>query len=564
MSGSNTAAIIVAVFAVLMTTSVWFLGIGEEQPGQKKAKAYHMKVHYIDAFQLYDVIKLPKEPMFMGEANDNHVTWALFFFKPYCGACRRVRPVLESLAGLVEDTHKLRFAAIDCVKYRVFCEKEKVDKHPRIVLYSTRGGRDRYQTAAWSGMLMAWEVFTWFKQMQYQSKIHKSIIWPTDTEVAEGLLNFKKKGLTQVDHVINDIATLNRTAYLVDIKFALHQGLVDSVFKGKSELSGSRLRVMLKWLEVVNRAYPEQETRDRIMLLHDTLKLKKSWPIDDYEAAVKEWGGIEVTDNDWEFCKIKGPGIGGYPCGLWTLFHVLQANTNRQQAADTLKTIQAWITMFFGCTECAQHFNAMWIQDKGDDQKSDIDCALWLWHAHNKVRARLYKEDDTTTGKTQWPEVEQCEECFDEKARNGTASYQLTTTDYHKEQWREGFVFQYVQEIYCYQSDLLPCASFWDPSDDGKEKDYTWQYIGIGTLCIIVLALTGWFVCYDAHGDDDDENEALKAALRAEAAGMGLGRYDEGDTSHDDDEGDDHEGDDHEGDEGDHDGDQSEDDDGDK
>ena len=42
----------------------------------------------------------------------------------------------------------------------------------------------------------------------------------------------------------------NATGYLTDIELALHQGLVDAIFKGQTELSGARLRVLLKWLEV--------------------------------------------------------------------------------------------------------------------------------------------------------------------------------------------------------------------------------------------------------------------------------------------------------------------------
>ena len=144
-----------------------------------------LQVHHIDAFQLYDVIKNPKEPVFQGAPNNEKIVWALFFHKPYCGSCRRVRPVFEALGSLVEETHTLRFAAIDCVKYRIFCDKEGIDKQPRIALYhptKSSKGVSRAQNGVWSGMLMPWEVFNWFKTMQHQGKIPSKVKWSVSDE----------------------------------------------------------------------------------------------------------------------------------------------------------------------------------------------------------------------------------------------------------------------------------------------------------------------------------------------------------------------------------------------
>ena len=48
--------------------------------------------------------------------NDKNVSWAVFFHKPYCGACRRVRPVFHALAKTTNSSEYLRFASVDCVK----------------------------------------------------------------------------------------------------------------------------------------------------------------------------------------------------------------------------------------------------------------------------------------------------------------------------------------------------------------------------------------------------------------------------------------------------------------
>ena len=44
------------------------------------------------------------------------VSWAVFFHKPYCGACRRIRPVFEALASNTNATEHLRFGTLDCVR----------------------------------------------------------------------------------------------------------------------------------------------------------------------------------------------------------------------------------------------------------------------------------------------------------------------------------------------------------------------------------------------------------------------------------------------------------------
>lgn len=49
-----------------------------------------------------------------GGPNGASVVWAVYFHKPYCGACRRLRPVVEALGATVA-AQDLRFAAVDCV-----------------------------------------------------------------------------------------------------------------------------------------------------------------------------------------------------------------------------------------------------------------------------------------------------------------------------------------------------------------------------------------------------------------------------------------------------------------
>ena len=65
----------------------------------------------------YKTVLYPEHEWDLGGPNDANVTWAVFFHKPYCGACRRIRPVFHALGNKVNSSEHIRFASLDCVKY---------------------------------------------------------------------------------------------------------------------------------------------------------------------------------------------------------------------------------------------------------------------------------------------------------------------------------------------------------------------------------------------------------------------------------------------------------------
>ncbi len=100
----------------------------------------------------------------------------------------------------------------------------------------------------------------------------------------------------------------------------------------------------------------------------------------------------------WMGCRGSETRYGGYPCGLWTLFHTLtvgQAATktrDESQAREVLLAMSGYVRHFFGCRDCARHF-ALMADDQGEKRnaailaevRSDRDAVLWLWKAHNRV-----------------------------------------------------------------------------------------------------------------------------------------------------------------------------------
>ena len=116
-------------------------------------------VHIHDGGDLFDHIVAPRswDAPFASGPNGGDVVWAVFFYKPYCGACRRIRPTVEALAATVEDWLHLRFAAVDCVRHSYFCTAVNADETPIIHLFKkdpTSG--KRAVAASWRGMLVSY------------------------------------------------------------------------------------------------------------------------------------------------------------------------------------------------------------------------------------------------------------------------------------------------------------------------------------------------------------------------------------------------------------------------
>ena len=81
------------------------------------------RVVHLSAGDLYNTIISPtegKRTWANAGPNGPDVTWAVFFHKPYCGACRRLRPIFEALGRSTNETGTLRFAMYDCVVSFIF------------------------------------------------------------------------------------------------------------------------------------------------------------------------------------------------------------------------------------------------------------------------------------------------------------------------------------------------------------------------------------------------------------------------------------------------------------
>jgi len=125
---------------------------------------------------------------------------------------------------------------------------------------------------------------------------------------------------------------------------------------------------------------------------------------------------------EWVGCRGSRPTTRGYPCALWTLFHVLSvaaadanagADEEKVDGREVIDAMAKYVKSFFGCRECASHFDTMVNEDLDDSVQSYDDVILWLWKAHNKVNQRLKgaSSEDPQAPKIQFPDIPTCLSC---------------------------------------------------------------------------------------------------------------------------------------------------------
>lgn len=238
-------------------------------------------------------------------------------------------------------------------------------------------------------------------------------------------------------------STLNTDfVYYSDLEKTLKTSLHTEITRFKT-LTGEPLQALLDYLDVLITSFPSRgNLKEYLMNLYTSLKTRKTWSGSEIYELVKnletEHAPVYTTNNlEYIRCKGSQPKFRGYTCGLWTLFHTLTVNAaQKSEAAEgpiVLKAMHGYIKNFFGCTDCAMHFQAMAARNRIFDVKDNDKAVLWLWIAHNEVNLRLAGDvtEDPEHPKIQFPSVSRCPEC---RLARGA--------------WNLPAVYQYLQNVY--------------------------------------------------------------------------------------------------------------------
>uniref|UniRef100_A0A8D2IXM0 Sulfhydryl oxidase n=1 Tax=Varanus komodoensis TaxID=61221 RepID=A0A8D2IXM0_VARKO len=212
-----------------------------------------------------------------------------------------------------------------------------------------------------------------------------------------------------------------KKVYMADVESAV-------VYTLRSEaarypyLEKERLSALKQYVNVLTKYFPGRLMVMNFLLNLDFwLKSKTNISQSEWEEALRnkeELPNARLPEKTiWVGCQGSKPGFRGYPCSLWTLFHLLTVqeallDPKTRRSPEALRAMRAYVRHFFGCRECAEHFEGMAAEDMDKVQHTDA-AILWLWSRHNRVNARLAGKtsEDPRFPKIQWPPQELCWTC---------------------------------------------------------------------------------------------------------------------------------------------------------
>ncbi|XP_010628604.1 sulfhydryl oxidase 1, partial [Fukomys damarensis] len=214
--------------------------------------------------------------------------------------------------------------------------------------------------------------------------------------------------------------------YMADLESALHYILRVEVGKF-SVLEGQRLVALKKFVAVLAKYFPGQPfVQNFLYSINDWLKRqqRKKIPYSFFKTALdnRKEDAVLTKKVNWIGCQGSEPHFRGFPCSLWVLFHFLTVQASQQSASrelgngqEVLQAIRSYVRFFFGCRDCANHFEQM-ASGSMHRVRSPDDAVLWLWTSHNRVNARLAgaPSEDPQFPKVQWPPHELCSACHNE------------------------------------------------------------------------------------------------------------------------------------------------------
>ncbi|CAD7078491.1 unnamed protein product [Hermetia illucens] len=351
-------------------------------------------------------------------------------------------PQWPNFANLEDDNPQNLFKnEPDTLKYAIIIfepENSTVGAQTILNFHQVKAVKIRRTTNAEVAKKMGIETFNTIKILQ-RSSDSMSISLPNassstvkiaidkflqDKHLVEGQNDTNKSTKTSVDDhgTLADILKQPRhTIYQADMEHALRYTIFHEI-PAKATISGEKLLAVQRYLAVLSRYNPLGENGRRFVDEMKNFAYSQNESLDgkkfqetalEYEKSL----GPIFSSSKWIGCIASKPGYRGYTCGLWTLFHSMTVQAAEDETAtDPLEVLQAmhgYIKNFFGCTDCAAHFQSMAARLKMWNVTSKDDAVLWLWNAHNQVNKRLAGDptEDPAFPKIQFPSINSCPAC---------------------------------------------------------------------------------------------------------------------------------------------------------
>eukprot|EP00090_Calanus_glacialis_P005065 TRINITY_DN13889_c0_g1_i1.p1 TRINITY_DN13889_c0_g1~~TRINITY_DN13889_c0_g1_i1.p1 ORF type:complete len:571 (-),score=160.50 TRINITY_DN13889_c0_g1_i1:165-1877(-) len=301
-------------------------------------------------------------------------------------------------------------------------EKLSVPKKPSLVAIS----RDSTTIDAFPAVLATREA--WYAAI-------KDFIWRKSSELSlndqvfkdlgdnkpEGAANKDQKLKTQKTASRKELINRRYKVFTSDLEKAIIYSISHEVAQHTS-ITGHTLEALQKYVTVLEKFLPARiemsvflrDLHSWVHMHQDTIRGEdlSSW-IESYQGR----HGIKAS-KEWIGCKGSEEKFGGYPCGLWSVWHALtinQANMAEGDPKEIMMSMQSFIEEFFSCRECARHFRQALEEGKALEVIENYsDAVLLLWKVHNKVNLRLAGDisEDPTFPKLVFPSKEFCSGCY--------------------------------------------------------------------------------------------------------------------------------------------------------
>ncbi|XP_076748622.1 sulfhydryl oxidase 2 [Xylocopa sonorina] len=343
-------------------------------------------------------------------------------------------------AEVILDMHKIKVLQIRRVlsNNELLCDTNKVTNFPSLLVF----GRNETQKFIKIKVPTREGIYNTIKEFM-----------ASKGEIIQDQSSLKNHSIENENHKINFssskplLATeiIGDRLYQLDLENALRYSISHEIPLHKV-INNEKMDALKKYLDVLAEYFPLRHGNIFLETVRDIIKKRSNISGEEFSQLVKsveeEMSPIYSGPPQWIGCKGSKERYRGYPCGLWTMFHMLTVNfaiinkDAEHEPRKILDTMYGYIQHFFGCADCSQHFVQMASKNEMSDVSNVDDSILWLWAAHNEVNARLAGDDteDPDHKKIQYPAVEHCPTC---RYENGT--------------WNEDSVLYYLKTKYSYK-----------------------------------------------------------------------------------------------------------------
>merc|ERR1712212_997374 len=223
----------------------------------------------------------------------------------------------------------------------------------------------------------------------------------------------------RVEEARSEILRRRYSVFLSDLEKTVLFALKNEVAV-QSEIDQGALR---QFLDVLIRYFP-QNSRLMPHLAELSAGLKNTSMTSSQVSTELLTKIVSLEDSeDWVGCKGSAPKFGGYPCGLWQLWHTLTLAQGEEEEDPrvVLRAMVAYVRHFFSCRECSEHFLSMVHNGTAIEEEvsSATEAVLFLWAAHNAVNLRLANDvsSDPVFPKLRFPSKDICSDCWDEEGQ---------------------------------------------------------------------------------------------------------------------------------------------------